>query len=305
MTTLRTPKALILAAAAAALAVPANADWQLRDIDKVEHSRSIYFVSFPFNRGFLDLSGGPGAERQPDGIVDSADVLVDWFTGGDGLCPGEPGNSPGFPDECGGILTLFTFEADSGVNTDQTFRGQTIRRGWSRRVMLLGESFSIEDPSDPKSVDEPPQGYIAVPARGRFPTVTTGSHDPAWGGGVWELPEYWHSRNLHIFSLPWETVYGKSCNLLLDIFDEPEHQEVITLLTFDPDPASNPEQIITAQTIFPCVDIGGTPGCIPDNGFDCGDGFCLRPGHGYMIQIRSAGSDGIVRVPLTTDGGER
>jgi hypothetical protein len=286
----------VLAALAAPMAFGSNMGFKLeRPIDNIAESRSLYFVSLPFYRSFQDLAGDQSNPRTPNGVIDSSDVLLDWFTNGDGFCPGEAGdNGNNFPSECGGVITLFTFNADPAVNPGQTFTFQTIRTDLSGNPIFTSDGFTIQDPTDPNGTGETQQGYMAQAVSGQFPTITVGSHNP--GLTEWVLTEFDPSRNLNIYSLPYHTTWTTSRELLTDVWDATEtSKEIITLFGFDPDPATNPGQVFTTQTAR--ADLGGNLIFAPDSGLDCGDGFCLTPGNGYMVQVVSGGDDGTVTVP--------
>ena len=289
----------VLAALAAPMAYGSNMGFKLeRPANNVQDSRSLYFISLPFYRSFQDLAGDSTAAQTPNGHVDSADLLLDWFTNGDGCCPGQTSctdNGNNFPDECSGVITLFTFWPDPAVNPSQLFTTQTIRTNLQGEPTLIGENFTIQDPSDPNSdAAMVPQGYMAQAVSGEFPTITVGSHNP--DVTTWVLQEFAGSRNLNIYSLPYHTTFTQSDELLTAIWDDTEAaKEVLTIFTFDPSPATNPTMTFTTQTIRP--DLSGNATYIPASGLSCGTGFCLTPGNGYMIQVVGGGTDGNVTVP--------
>lgn len=282
----------VLAVLVAPAAFASNMGFKLeRQLTNIASSRNLYIVSLPYFRSYEDLGsfGGNGQPfGPPDGVVTAVDVLLDWFTNGDGSCDG------GF--ECEGEVTLQNFEADPALNPEQLPTDLTISKNFLGEVQFVGTDYDIGHDTSPGRADEKPRGYVAIVAAGDFPTITVGSHDPDFGNGSWTVTEFSGSRNLHFFSLPYHTTFTTAQELLTAMWDATNGDEEITLQTFDPDPTTNDLQLFTDCTVrcaFPC----GSP---PAPEFICPDGdFSLLPGQGYNLIVASGGADGMVNIPLS------
>jgi hypothetical protein len=271
-------------------ALASNMGFKLeRQLTNIQNSRNLYIVSLPYFRSYEDLGSFAGNGMPfgpPDGAVTAVDVLLDWFTNGDGTCDG------GF--ECDGEITLQNFEADPAINDVQLPTDLTISMNFLDEVQFVGTDYDIGHDTSPGRVDEQPRGYVAIVAAGDFATITVGSHNPDFGNGQWVLSELTNSRNLHFYSLPYHTTFTTASELLTAMWDGSEPafmQDEITLQTFDPDPTNNPGQLPTDCTIV--GDFGGNPDLA-----SCTD-FPLVPGQGYAIIVASGGADGVISTPLS------
>jgi hypothetical protein len=260
-----------------------------RQLTNLANSRNLYIVSLPFFRSYEDLGSFAGAGAPPgppDGMVTAVDVLMDWFTNGDGSCDG------GW--ECDGEITLQNFEADPALNSEQLPTDLTISFSQlTQEMSLIGTDYPVGHDTAPGRADEKPRGYTSIIAAGDFPSITVGSHDPEWGNGTWAIQQFAGSRNLHFYGLPYHTTFTTASELLTAAYNVVEDTEEITLQTFDPDPNSNDQQLFTDCTVRPNFPPDGTP-----NFQACSD-FPLVPGQGYNLIVAAAGADGQVDVPLT------
>lgn len=300
----------IVATMVAPAAFASNMGFKLeREFDTVDPvlSKGLYYVSFPFFRSFEDLGQTTaGSIQTPDNFVTAADVLLDWFTNGDGCCPGEDAvdcppngdNGNNFPDECAVEMSLINRIPDPAVNPDQTPVILKIKPGLLGGIIFEGEDFNIsedptlQDPSLPASrTDEVIRGYEVLAAAGNAPSVIVGSHNPDIS--LWTVPFYpLPSQNFQAFSLPYHTTYTTADELLTAAFndaDTPPDTEEFTLITFDPDPTTNPDQVATVRKIK--KDFLG-------NIIFEGTNFDLVPGNGYGLLNAAAGPDGVIEIPL-------
>jgi hypothetical protein len=287
------------------LPAPAQASNLGFKLDKVAEkpqpdSLAIYFVSFPFHRSFTDF-GSQADPRTPDGQVTAVDVLIDWYTGGDGCCPGEAcDNGVNFPDECGGStgssLIFGKMDPDPVVNPAQSMQNISILPSPIGGFPIIsGTDFSIGDPSAPGRPDEVIRGYQLEVSGGTWPFVIVGSHDPSIT--EWVIPWYapaTGSLNINQFSMPYHTTFTTAEELLVAMWNAAAEDEQILISDFDPSPVTNPEQLRINKSISPSP-IGGyvfspRPGV---------NNFPLIPGNGYEITVINGGTDDVVVMPLS------
>jgi len=298
--------AAVVLALVAPMAHASNMGFKLeRPFEKPQpESLAIYYVSFPFYRSFQDF-GSQADPRTPDGQITAVDVLIDWFTNGDGCCPGETcDNGNGFPDECGGTAAPFdaaiqigTMEADPVINPSQAILNLKIQRppvgGF---ISFSGLDFSIGDATAPGRADETRRGYQVEVTKGLFPAIIVGSHNP--DTVEWLVQGYdplTGSLNINYFSLPYHTTFTTAEEFLVAAWDALAEDEQIQLVTFDPDFLTNPAQALLNKKIQPAP-VGGGYTFSPPAGQN---NFALVPGNGYRLEIVAAGGDDIVTVPLS------
>jgi hypothetical protein len=277
-----TGRRLLLSAAvagvlAATAASGSNMGFRLeRDLEFVRDGVSYYLISLPFNRAFADLWDMGANDFGQDQVVDSADVLADWYTGGDGSCDG------GW--ECDGIISLLYFVNDPGDPNFNRWVGQTLAYNPFTSHTMSGTPFDIENATDPA------RGYLVqVPAGTTFPVVIHGSHDP-------DVTEFVMTHvpgglNKHVLSLPYHTTYQDSIELL-DSIPAPDYWNGVSILRFVNDP-SHPQfnqwvgQTIAWNEFLAMKQVSGAP-------------FPLVPGEGYMLTLFSEPPTpgGTVVVPL-------
>jgi hypothetical protein len=296
--------AAVVLALVAPMAHASNMGFKLeRPLEKPQpESLAIYFVSFPFYRSFQDF-GSQSDWQTPDGVITAADVLIDWFTNGDGCCPGDAcDNGNNFPDECGqgtsaGAIQIGMMNPDPVANPSQSIQNLSILPApIGGGLIFSGQDFPIGDPTDPGRADEIIRGYQVEIPFGLYPVIIVGSHNPdvvTWDIGGFDPAT--GSLNINHFSLPYHTTFTTAEELLEATWDATNEDEQIIISDFDPDTGTNAAQLRMNKSILPAP-VGGGFIFSPPAGQN---NFALVPGNGYEITIAAAGADMVVQMPLS------
>jgi len=263
-----------------------------RNLNQVAGSQSFYVMSFPFYRSFNDL-WETGVGLGTDGLVQSDDVLADWFTNGDGSCDG------GW--ECVGAITLMYFDNNCPGGTCNQFVFQTIGPDAfpPYAPVMTGVPFPVMDTAGA----EPRQGFVAqitaadangdgIPDPGAFPVIIVGSENP---DVVSFRVDKVASQSFYPFSMLYHTTWTTSREVLQAAWDNQDPADTncslsLTFMDYDNNCPASPTcnqwvfQSVTGNAFDPC----GQP---PDF---TGTEFNLVPGNGYMFQVVTSWSD----IPL-------
>jgi len=161
-----------------------NLAWHLeRNLVHVQDP-TYYFVTLPER----------GSRRGSD------ELLIDWYTNGDGFCPGSPGdNGDNFPDECTGSISLTRVDPATGIETTRTI---SEGRPWE----FSGEPFPLR----------PMEGVRAEISSGSYPARIFGANDPHLPPlEIHYLPD--DDRIFYVSVRP-DTVWTTSEEMLLTLF---------------------------------------------------------------------------------------